>query len=48
MTDGTSYNRRPEGRWSGDFGDAGILLTDPPTIYRSRSPETDAAMIRKI
>ncbi len=26
----------------------GILLTDPPTIFRSCSPETDAAMIRKI
>jgi hypothetical protein len=23
-------------------------LTDTPTIFRSRSPETDAAMIRKI
>ena len=48
MTDAASYNRRPEGRWSGDVGDAGILLTDTPTIFRSRPPETDAAMIRKI
>ncbi len=48
MTGGASYNRPPEGRWSGDVGDAGNLLTDPPTIFRSRSPETDAAMIRKI
>ena len=47
MTDAASYNRRPEGRWSGDIGDAGILLTDTPTIFRSRSPETDAAMIRQ-
>ena len=47
MTDGASYNRRPEGRWSGDVGGAGILLTDTPTIFRSRSPETDAAMIRQ-
>ena len=28
MTDGAPYNRRPEGRRSGDVGDAGILLTD--------------------
>ena len=48
MTNGASYNRRPEGRRSGDVGDAGTLLTDTPTIFRSRSPETDAAMIRKI
>ena len=47
MTDGAPYKRRPEGRWSGDIGDAGILLTDAPTIFRSRPPETDAAMIRK-
>ena len=47
MTDGTSYDRRPEGRWSGDFGDAGILLTDTPTNFRPLRPQIDAAMIRK-
>ncbi len=40
MTDGTSYDRRPEGRWSGDFGDAGILLTDTPTNFRPRKTQT--------
>ena len=47
MTDGTSYDRRPEGRWSGDIGDAGILLTDTPTNFRPLRPKPDAAMIRQ-
>ena len=36
MTDGAPYNRLPEGRRSGDVGDAGTLLTDAPTIFRPR------------
>ena len=29
MTDGAPYNRRPEGRWSGDVGDAGNFIDQP-------------------